>query len=83
MKFVIETCQEGKPLYLDTQVAIKDNKVTTSIYRKPTSTGVLMIFKSCVPQSWKRNLVKNLYYRKKISSLNICNITSGKKFKNF
>ena len=44
MKFVIQTCQEGKLLYLDTQVAIKDNKIITSIYRKPTSTGVLMNF---------------------------------------
>ena len=30
--------------YFDTQVAIKDNKIDTFIYRKPTSTGVLMNF---------------------------------------
>ena len=33
------------------------------MYRKPTSTGVLMNFNSCVPLSWKRNLIKNLHYR--------------------
>ena len=35
------------------------------MYRKPTSTGVLMNFNACVPQSWKRNLVKNLFLRNK------------------
>ena len=65
MKFVIQTCQEGKLPYLDTQVVIKDNKIITSTFRKPTSTGVLLNFKSCVPQLWKRILVKNLYYRNK------------------
>ena len=52
-EFVFQTCQEGKLSCLDTQVAVKDNKITTSIYRKPTSTGVLINFNSCVPQSWK------------------------------
>ena len=63
IKFVIQTCQEDELPYLDTQVTIKNNKFITSIFRKPTSTGVLMNFNSCVPQSWKRNLVKNLNHR--------------------
>ena len=65
MKFTIQTCQDGKLPFLDTLVAIKDNTILTSTYKKPTSTGVLMNYNSCVPQSWKRNLVKNLYYRNK------------------
>ena len=54
MKFVIQTCQ-GKLPFLDTEVAIKNNMIITSTYRKPTSTGVLMNYNSCVPQSWKKN----------------------------
>ena len=63
MKFVIQTSQNGKLPFLDTQVAIKNNTIITTSYRKPSSTGVLINYNSCVPQSWKRNLVKNLYYR--------------------
>ena len=63
MKFVIQTCQDRKLPFLDTQVAIKNNTIITTSYRKPSSTGVLMNYSSCVPQSWKRSLVKNLYYR--------------------
>ena len=63
MKFVIQTCQDGRLPFHNTQLAIKNNTIITSSYRKPSSTGVLMNYNSCVPQSWKRNLVKNLYYR--------------------
>ena len=51
MKFVVQTCQEGKLPFLNTQVAIKNNKIITSIYRKPTRTGFLLIltpvYRSC------------------------------------
>ena len=49
VKFVIKTCQDGKLPFLDTQVAIKNNTIITSTYRKPTSTGVFMNYNSCVP----------------------------------
>ena len=32
MKFVIQTCQDGKLPFLDTQVAIKNNTIITSTY---------------------------------------------------
>ena len=38
IKLLIQTSQENKQPYLDTQVQIKDNKIFTTIYRKPTRT---------------------------------------------
>ena len=33
IEFVLHTCQEGKLTYLGAQVAIRDNKIITSIYK--------------------------------------------------
>ena len=44
---------------------------------------MLMNFKACVPQSWKRNLVKNLYYRNKIFVSEDLQNNDWQKVKNF
>ena len=71
----MQTCEDDKLLYLDTNIKIKDKKSSTTIYRKPSSTDTIMNYNSCVPQSRKRNLIKSYYYR------NNKQIT-GKKYQN-
>ena len=44
MKFVSQTCQEGKLPNFDTQVETKSQQDHYILYRKLTSTGVLMNF---------------------------------------
>ena len=65
LTFTMQTCDEDKLPYLDTNVEIKDRRFSTTIYRKPSSTDTIMNYNSCVPQAWKRNLVKGFYYRNK------------------
>ena len=63
--FTMETCTSGKLPFLDISVKLEENKFTTSIYKKPSNTDVLLNFHSCTPKTWKKNLVRQLFIRNK------------------
>lgn len=64
IKFTIEIPKDNEPLpFLDTSISLKDNKLITSVYRKPTFTGLLMNFKSNCPIKYKTGLIKCLLHR--------------------
>lgn len=64
LKFTKELANNDKLPFLDVLV-IKNNDgtVSTSVYRKPTWTGLYLHFFSFVPTAYKRNLVNNLFDR--------------------
>ena len=54
--------------FLDVKIQSTDDLVKTSVYRKPTFTGLLTCFSSFVPLPYKKGLVNTLLFRAK----NIC-----------
>ena len=58
--------------FLDIKIIRDNNKFTTSVYRKPTFSGVLTNFESFVPNSYKYALIFTLLHRafKPCSNLN-------------
>ena len=68
IEFTSETESEGKLAFLDIEISHHDNSFSTSVYRKPTFTGLMTKFSSFIPICYKRNLVKTLTTR----AFNIC-----------
>ena len=62
IKFTQEKNKDGKLPFLDVLID-NSNKFNTSVYHKPTFTGLFMNFKSFVPQCYKLNLIKTLLDR--------------------
>ena len=58
----METEKNGKLPFLDVLVCNKRNLVT-SVYRKPTYTGLLTIFCSFTPSKYENGLIKTLLDR--------------------
>ena len=58
----METEKNGKLPFLDVLVRNKPN-LLTSVYRKPTCTGLLTIFFSFTPSKYKNGLIKTLLDR--------------------
>ena len=63
IKFTVEHENEGKLPFLDVMLTRSDNTISTSIYRKPTFTGLGMNFLSFIPDQFKYNAIKTLLYR--------------------
>lgn len=63
LSFTSETEQDGKLAFLDVLVHKDSNNFTTSIYRKPTFTGLYTRWNSFCPLERKTNLVKCLTHR--------------------
>ena len=62
--FTCESEHNNSLPFLDVLVQRSDSgQVLTSVYRKPTWTGLYSHFLSFVPISYKRNLVYNLFHR--------------------
>ena len=61
--FTMESNTSNKLPFLDISVNLEENRFTTSIYKKPSNTDVLLNFHSCTPQSWKKNLIRQLLIR--------------------
>ena len=58
-------------MFLDVTINRVDNQFSTSVYRKPTFTGLGLRFDSFTPRSFKINLISCLIHRaNKISSSN-------------
>ena len=68
IEFTFESECDGKIPFLDVNVEKCNGSLSTSIYRKPTFTGLSTKFSSFIPISYKRNLVLTIVTR----AFNIC-----------
>ena len=60
MPFTIETEQNNKMLLLDVNVIREQGKFITSVYRKPTFSGVYTHFESFLPNTYKISVIYTL-----------------------
>ena len=67
--FVIQTClsplnkkKNGKLSFLDIEVSRENGKFVTTVYRKPTFSGVYTLFESFLPTIYKFGMVYTLDY---------------------
>ena len=74
IKFTDEPEKEGKLPFLDVNIEKQERGFVTSIYHKPSYTGLLTNFLSFSPKAYKTGLVKTLVHR----IFNIC--SNWKKF---
>ena len=63
IEFTSDTENENKLPFLDIEINRTVSGFQTSIYRKPTFTGLCTKFTSFIPLQYKRNLVSTLAYR--------------------
>ena len=63
IKFNFEHDHNNTFSFLDVKLCCENNKVTTSVHRKPTFSGVFTSFKSFIPTVQKLCLVYTLLYR--------------------
>ena len=68
LSFTIEKENNGQLPFLDVLVERCDSSFLTSVYRKPTFTGLYLDWHFFAPKSRKLNLIRCLSYR----ALNIC-----------
>ena len=68
LSFTMEEENNGQLPFLDVLVERGDSSFLTSVYRKPTFTGLYLDWHSLAPKSRKLNLIKCLSCR----ALNIC-----------
>ena len=84
IKFTIEQEQNKSLPFLDTTITIKNNNFESSIYRKPTFTGLGTHFLSHTQLIYKINSIKTLIYRSFQISSNYLNFHTDIVFlKNF
>ena len=63
MSFSMETEKENKLSFLDVEVIREQGKSTTTVYRKPTFSGVYSNFESFLPSLYKFGMIYTLVYR--------------------
>ena len=63
IKFTSEIEENGSLSFLDIKISRENNKFVTSVYRKPTFTGVFTNFESFIPDIYKRGLIETLLHR--------------------
>ena len=49
--------------FLDTEITLKSDSFTSTVYRKPTTTGVTINSSAVAPASWKSGLIKCFLHR--------------------
>ena len=54
--------KHGSLSYLDVKINRQNNKFVTSVYRKPTCSGVFTHFESYIPDMHKRGLIETLFH---------------------
>ena len=62
-KFTIEIEKQNKLFLLDVQIICEDKTLTTSVYHKPTFSGVHTHFDNFVPSNYKFCIAYTLAYR--------------------
>ena len=60
----MEIEENGSLSFLDITITRENNKFVTSVYRKPTFSGVFTNFGSFIPEMHKRGLIKTLLHRR-------------------
>ena len=68
INFTVEKENIGSLLFLDVKICRKNGKFVTSVYRKPTFSGVFTNYESFIPTYQKRGLLHTLLHR----SFSIC-----------
>ena len=63
ISFTFELEKDGKLPFLDFEIFRSNGKFSTSVYRKPTFTGLFTNFHSFIPLAYKRSLVSCLLHR--------------------
>ena len=63
IKFTVEREENDSLSFLDIKIFRDNEKFQTSVYRKPTFSGVLTNFESFLPILYKYNLVSTLLHR--------------------
>jgi hypothetical protein len=63
MSFTYEVEAEGKLAFLDVLVTRIEGAFCTSLYRKPTFSGLYSHYKSCMPDTYKKGLIYTLLHR--------------------
>ena len=63
IKFTVEREENNSLCFPDTKIFRYSGKFQTSVYRKPTFSGVLTNFESFLPISYKYNLISTLLHR--------------------
>ena len=63
IKFTFEHEHNNYFLFLDVKICRENNKLTPSVYREPTFSGVFTNFKSFIPTIYKFGLVYTLLHR--------------------
>lgn len=64
IKFTVEAGNKSLA-FLDINISIDGQTLSTSVYRKPTHTGVFLNYHALVPMSWKKGLIMCLLHRAK------------------
>ena len=62
IKFTVEREENNSRSFLDINIFRDSGKFQTSVYRKPTISGVLTNFQSFLPISYRCNLVSTLLH---------------------
>ena len=62
IKFTSEKETNNKLSFLDIEISRDKNQFITSVYRKPTFSGVFSHFDSFIPRGYKFNLVSTLIF---------------------
>ena len=62
-KFTFEVEKTNNFSFLDVKICRANNRFTTSVFRKPTFSGVFTNFDSFIPISYKYGLVNTLIFR--------------------
>ena len=63
LKFTFKVEQNNSFSFLDVKICRENDRFTTSIYRKPTFSGVFTHFDSFIPASYKHGQVNTLIFR--------------------
>ena len=63
MSFTIESEKQNRMSFLDIAIIREDKTFTTSVYRKPTFSGVYTHFGSLLPSTYKFGTIYTLAYR--------------------
>ena len=63
IKFTLEIEENGSLSFLDIPITRENNKLVTSVYRKPTVSGVFTKFESFIPEMHRRGLIETLLQR--------------------
>ena len=63
IRFTMEISENNKLPFLGMMIEKRGDHLTTSVYRKPTSTGLLLHYQSHVDQRYKRSLLNTMLIR--------------------